>query len=398
MTYIAGRISLIEESQTIGMAKKSRELQAKGINVIGLHFGEPDFDTPDFIKAAAKKAIDEGVTKYTPVAGSPELRKAISEKFLKDNNLKYSYEQIVVSTGAKHALMNVIMSTINPGDEVLVPTPYWVSYSEMIKFAEGIPVYIKSHIDNNFKPDWEAIEKAVTPKTRMFIFSSPNNPTGNVWDHSDMKRLAEIMARHEQILIVADEIYEHIRFNGGHHISIGTFSGMENRVVTVNGVSKAFAMTGWRIGYIGAPLEIAQACEKLQSQFTSGANSIAQAAALAALKGELGPTVAMRKSFEQRRNFMVKRMATIPGVICNQPKGAFYVFPDVSSFYGKSYKDIKIKDAYDLCQYLLEEGHISVVTGNAFGNPECIRISYATTLDNLKIALDRMQSVLEKLK
>lgn len=397
MTRIAERLSTIEESQTIGMAKKTRELQAKGVSIIPLHFGEPDFDTPDHIKEAAIKAIQEGKTKYTPVAGIPELRQAVSEKFSRENGLIYPPDQIVVSTGAKHAIMNVIMSTINPGDEVLVPTPFWVSYSEMIKFAEGVPVYIKTSIHNQFKPDWNEVRDKITSRTRMFLFSSPNNPTGNMLSSEDLAELAKILAPHPNIIVVADEIYEHIIFGEKKHTSIGTFEALKDRVVTVNGVSKAFAMTGWRIGYIGAPADIAKACEKLQSQFTSGANSVAQYASLAALTTSLTPTINMTRAFKERRDFILHRLGKIAGLTCNQPEGAFYVFPEVSNFFGRVYGDYVINNAYDLCIYLLQEGHVSVVSGEAFGNPECIRISYATHMENLAVACDRIEQALARL-
>jgi aspartate aminotransferase len=397
MTRIAERLFTIEESQTIGMAKKTRELQAKGVAVIPLHFGEPDFDTPQYIKDAAKAAIDQGKTKYTPVPGVLEFREAIAQKFRNENGLDYNAENIVVSTGAKHAIMNVIMCTINPGDEVMVPTPYWVSYSEMIKFAGGIPVYINASIHNNFTPNWEEVKAAISPKTKMFLFSSPNNPTGNVFSYADLSHLAEILGPHKNIIVVSDEIYEHIRFGKEKHTSIGTFEQLKDRVVTVNGVSKAFAMTGWRIGYIGAPLDIAKACEKLQSQFTSGANSIAQYASMAAITGDLAPTKAMTKAFEERKNFVTQRLSKIEGIICNQPEGAFYVFPDISSFFGKSFGKLKIENAYDLCIYLLENAHVSLVSGGAFGNGNCVRISYATNLENLALACDKIELALKQL-
>lgn len=397
MTRIAERLFTMEESQTIGMAKKTRELQAKGVSVIPLHFGEPDFDTPQYIKDAAKIAIDQGKTKYTPVAGLLEFREAIARKFNKENGLEYNAENIVVSTGAKHAIMNVIMCTVNPGDEVMVPTPYWVSYSEMIKFAGGVPVYIQSSIHNNFIPNWDDVKAAITPKTKMFLFSSPNNPTGNVFSYNDLAQLAEILGPHKDILVVSDEIYEHIRFGKEKHTSIGTFEQLKDRVVTVNGVSKAFAMTGWRIGYIGAPLDIAKACEKLQSQFTSGANSIAQYASMAAINGDLAPTIAMTKAFEERKNFITARLANIKGIICNKPEGAFYVFPDISSFFGKSFEGKTINNSYDLCIYLLENAHVSLVSGEAFGNDDCVRISYATNIENLAEACNRIEVALKLL-
>jgi len=375
------------------MAKKARELASKGVKVINLSLGEPDFATPKHIVDAAKKAMDDGFTKYTPVAGFADLRQAISDKFLRDNGLHYSPNQIVVSTGAKHSIMNVILSLINPGDEVIVPTPYWVSYTEMIKLSSGKPVFVPSNVGNNYKSPASEIEKAITPKTKMFLFSSPCNPSGSVYTKEELKEIADVFAKYPNIYIVSDEIYEHINFVSKHE-SIGQFESIADRVITVNGVAKAFAMTGWRIGYIGAPEFIAKACEKLQGQFTSGANSIAQRATLAALTGPLEPTKEMAKEFLKRRDLVLKRLEEIQGVKSNIPDGAFYVFPDFSHFIGKTLKGRKITSTRDLCYYLLEEAHVSMVSGEPFGNPECIRISYSVNEEDLNFAFDRLKEAL----
>jgi len=375
------------------MAKKARELSEQGVRVINLSLGEPDFNTPKYIIDAAKKAIDDGFTKYTPVAGFADLRQAISEKFLRENNLHYSPNQIVVSTGAKHSIMNVILSLINPGDEVIVPAPYWVSYSEMIKLASGVPVFVHSKVYENYKTTADNIEAAVTSKTKMFLFSSPCNPSGSVYSKEELKSIADVFAKYPKIFIVSDEIYEHINFVSQHE-SIGQFESIANRVITVNGVAKAFAMTGWRIGYIGAPEFIAKACEKLQGQFTSGANSVAQRATLAALNGSLEDTKAMTAEFLKRRDLVVKRIQEIPGIKTNIPDGAFYLFPDFSYFIGKTLKGRLITSTRELCYYLLEEAHVSLVSGEAFGNPECIRISYSRNEVDLNYAFDRLKNAL----
>ena len=371
------------------MAKKARELSSQGFKVINLSLGEPDFPTPSHIIEAAKTAMDEGFTKYTPVAGFADLRKAISEKFLRDNRLNYSPEQILVSTGAKHSIMNVILSLINTGDEVIIPTPYWVSYSEMVKFAEGKPVFVRSSVEDNYKVSGEDIRAAITPRTRMFLFSSPCNPSGSVYSKEELGEIADALAPYHDIYVVSDEIYEHINFKSKHE-SIGQFDSLSDRVVTVNGVAKAFSMTGWRIGYLGAPLFIAKACEKIQGQFTSGANSISQRASLAALTGTMEPTRKMAAEFLNRRNLVLKRMQEIEGVITNNPDGAFYVFPDFSHFIGKTLKGRQINSTRELCYYLLDEAHVSLVSGEAFGNPECIRISYSVNEKVLDEAFDRI--------
>ncbi|MBP7262191.1 MAG: pyridoxal phosphate-dependent aminotransferase [Bacteroidia bacterium] len=397
MQHPAERLNRIQESQTIGMAKLARALAAEGKDVINLSFGEPDFQTPQHIKDAAKKAIDDGFTFYTPVPGYPELRKAISEKFKNDNHLNYPFDQIVVSTGAKHAIMNTVLALINPGDEVIIPTPYWVSYSEMVKLAEGVPVFVHTTVENDFKPSVEQIKAAITPRTRLFMFSSPCNPTGSVFSKEELKAMADLFAQYPEIYIIADEIYEHITFEGKHE-SIAQFPEIFERVITVNGVSKGFAMTGWRIGYIGAAKWIAEACEKIQGQFTSGTCSIAQRAALAAITNDLKPTFDMREQFRKRRDLVLELMKEIPGFKLNKPTGAFYVFPDVSYYFGKSFEGKIISDAQDLCMFLLNHAHVSLVTGEAFGNGNYIRFSYAASEENLRKALSRIKQALSELK
>ncbi|MFM9943859.1 MAG: pyridoxal phosphate-dependent aminotransferase [Bacteroidia bacterium] len=392
-TRLANRVFYFEESQTLEMAKKARELSAQGVKVINLSLGEPDFATPKFILDAAKKAMDDGFTKYSPVAGFLDLRQAISDKFLRDNGLHYSPNQIVVSTGAKHSIMNVILALINPGDEVIIPNPYWVSYSEMVKLSSGKPVFVPSNVSNNYKSPASAIEAAITSKTKMFLFSSPCNPSGSAYSRKELNEIADVFARYPNIYIVSDEIYEHINFISKHE-SIGQFNAVADRVITVNGVAKAFAMTGWRIGYIGAPEFIANACEKLQGQFTSGANSIAQRATLAALNGSLEPTKNMAKEYLKRRDLVLKRLSEIDGVKTNVPDGAFYVFPDFSYFIGKTLKGRVINSTRDLCYYLLDEANVSMVSGEAFGNPECIRISYSLNETDLNYAFDRVKEAL----
>lgn len=396
MLHLADRLNRFSESQTIGMAKLGRELASKGHDVISLSFGEPDFQTPQHIKDAAKAAIDEGMTFYTPVAGYPDLRKAISDKFLRENNLKYDTDQIVVSVGAKHSIMNVVLCTVNPGDEVIIPKPYWVSYAAMVKLAEGVPVHINTTVGNDFKITPEQLEAAITPKTSLFIFSSPCNPTGSLYSKEELAGLAEVFAKHPDIYIVSDEIYEHINFMGKHE-SIAQFESIRERVITVNGVSKGFAMTGWRIGYIGACKEIAQSCEKMQGQFTSGACSIAQRAALAALTHDLKPTYEMRDAFLRRRNLVLEMMKDIPGLKTNVPGGAFYVFPDVSAFFGKTDGVHHVSNSEDLCMYLLNTAYVSLVSGDAFGDENCLRFSYAAADEKLIQAVDRIKVALSKL-
>ena len=394
--YLAKRLEYINEPQTIAMAKLSRELAAKGHDVISLSLGEPDFVTPKHIIEAAKKAMDDGFTFYTPVAGIPELRQAICEKLKRDNQLDYTPEQIVVSTGAKQSLMNTVMALINPEDEVIIPTPYWVSYSEMVKLMEGVPVFIKSTVAQNYKINAKQLEAAITPKTKAFMFSSPCNPTGSVYSKSELAELAAVFAKHPQIIILADEIYEHINFVGKHE-SIAQFDSIKERVVIINGMSKGYAMTGWRIGYIATNTIIAKACEKIQGQYTSGTNSIAQKASVAALTGTQEPTIEMQRAYARRQELVITGLSNINGLICNTPEGAFYAFPDVSYFLGKKFNDYTIHTATDLCMYLLNEMHVSMVTGEAFGAPECVRIAYATSDEKLSIAMQRIKTGLEQL-
>jgi len=397
MSLISDRINQLEESQTIKMAKLGRELAEKGHAVVNLSFGEPDFNTPEHIREAAKLAIDQGYSHYTPVAGYPELRKAIVEKLKRENNLDYTFDQIVCSTGAKQSLANILMCLINPGEEVIIPTPYWVSYSELVKLAEGVSVFIPTDEKSHFKITADQLEKAISPKTKLFLFSSPNNPTGSVYSKDELASLVKVFEKYPNIYIVSDEIYEHINYRGKHE-SIAEFSSIKDRVILVNGVSKAFAMTGWRLGYMAASKEISKACEKLQSQVTSGTSSITQRASLAALSENLEPTIEMRKSFLRRRNMMYERLKAIPGLEVDLPDGAFYFFPRVNAFFGKSNGETLIHNAGDLCLYLLNEAHVSTVQGDAFGSDDHIRISYAASDEELTKALDSIEIALNKLK
>ena len=395
--YLSERVNQLNESATIAMARLSRELSDQGHNIISLSLGEPDFTTPKVICDAAKKAIDDGFTHYPPISGFGDLRKAIAEKFKRENNLDFKPEQIVVSTGAKQSIANVVMCVINPGDEVIVPAPYWVSYSQVIELAGGIPVYIQAKMENDFKPTAQQIKNAITPKTKMLIYSSPCNPTGSMFRKEELSAIAEVIAPHPQIYILSDEIYEHIHFEMQHE-SIAQFDFIKERVIVVNGVSKGYAMTGWRIGYIGAPLNVAKACDKMQGQFTSGASSIAQKAALAAVSLDWKQFDFMRESFLKRRDLMLKLLREIPGLEMNQPPGAFYIFPDVSFYFGKKNGSTTVNNATDLCMYLLSDAKVSVVTGEAFGDNNCIRISYATSEDLLMEAAKRIKESLSKLK
>jgi aspartate aminotransferase len=396
MNPLAHRVDYINEPQTIAMAKLARELMAQGKDVISLSLGEPDFETPIHIKEAAKKAIDAGYSYYTPVAGIPELRQAISEKFKRDNNLLYQLDEIIVSTGAKHSIMNAVMALVNPGDEVLIPTPYWVSYSEMAKLMEGVPVFIKSSVEQNYKINAAQLEAAITPKSKLFIFSSPCNPTGSVYSEAELAELVKVFEKYPNIYIISDEIYEHINFVG-KHVSMASFESIKNRVITVNGLSKGFSMTGWRLGYIGASKTIVQACEKIQSQYTSGTSHITQRAAIAALSGDMKPTHDMVSAFKKRRELVVNGLNEISGLKNTLPEGAFYAFPEVSFYYGKSYQGKKINDSTDLCMYLLHEACVSLVPGDGFGAPECLRMSYATGEEKLTEALKRIKEGLSKL-
>ena len=396
MIQLSKRLMEMEESATIAMSRKSRELKGEGKDIISLSLGEPDFFTPQFIKDAASKAMEDNFTMYTPVEGYDDLRESISLKFKRDNGLNYSKDQIVVSTGAKQSIANVVLSLIGPGDEVIVPAPYWVSYLEIVKVAEGKSVVVNAGIEDDFKVSAEDLERAITPKTKLIIFSTPCNPTGSVYSKEELKAWAEVLQRHPNVMVIADEIYEHINFTGKHE-SLAQFPEIYNQVITVNGVSKAWAMTGWRLGYIGAPKEIASACNKIQGQFTSGTCSITQKAAIAAMKAE--PTVLkdMITAFHSRRDLVISALNTIKGVKTNLPEGAFYVFPDISYFIGKSYEGTTIKTAEDLAMFLLSDALVALVSGEAFGDPNCIRISYAASEETLTEAMKRIKSSLEKL-
>lgn len=396
MAKLAQRVQNMTESATIAMAAKSRAMKQQGIDVISLSLGEPDFKTPEHIQEAAKQAIDEAYFYYTPVPGFLDLRQAISNKFKRDNNLDYKPEQIVTSTGAKQTLVNLMMALINPGDEVIIPAPFWVSYAGQVELMEGKVVAIQAGIENNFKITAEQLEAAITPKTKAFVFSSPCNPTGSVYNKEELAALAEVFTKHPQITIIADEIYELINYKGEHY-SIGAIDSIKDRVVTVNGVSKGFAMTGWRLGYMGAPLEIAKACIKIQGQYTSGTNAITQQATIAALNGDYAPSYKMRDEFLKRRNTVGALLKEIDGLKVNVPDGAFYFFPDVSAFYGKSNGDYKINNNNDISSYLLEEAHLATVSGAAFGNQNCIRLSYASAEPLLIEAVSRMKDALSKL-
>ncbi|MFZ6664136.1 pyridoxal phosphate-dependent aminotransferase [Peijinzhouia sedimentorum] len=388
----------MEESATLAMAAKARELKSQGVNVISLSLGEPDFATPDHIREAAKDAVDEGKWfTYPPVAGYPDLRQAIAKKLREENGLESQAENIVVSAGAKQSIANVMMCLLNPGDEVVVFSPFWVSYAEIIKLAEGTPVYIHGGVEQGFKATAAQLEAAITDKTKAIIYSSPCNPTGAVFSKDELKAIAQVMSKHPNVFIIADEIYEHINFSG-KHISIGTFPEVKDQVITVNGFSKGFAMTGWRVGYVSAPVSIAKACEKIQGQFTSGICSIAQRAALAAISGDLSPTIAMGKVYKERKKLVMDRLSEIPNIKMNDPEGAFYAFPDVSHYFGKSDGTTTINNADELALYILKEAHVSVVTGGAFGSPECIRISFAASNDDLIDALKRIKNLLVTLK
>ncbi len=386
-------INNLSESQTLAMTRLSRELQAQGKDVISLSIGEPDFDTPDFIKEAAKKAIDENYTHYTPVPGYPELRTAIANKLKRDNGLDHNADQIVVSTGAKHSLANVSLSLLNPDDEVIIPAPYWVSYHEIIKLAGAKPVSIPTTIEQDFKVTPNELKQYITDKTRMIWFSTPCNPSGSVYTKEELKEIADLIKDYPNIFIVSDEIYEHINFMSKHE-SIAQFDTIKEQVIVVNGVSKGFAMTGWRIGYIAAPKWVADACTKMQGQFTSGTSSISQKAAQAAMEAEPNVTEEMRKAFEKRRELVLNLMGEIPGIKLNNPKGAFYVFPDVSSYYGKSDGETTINNGTDLCMFLLNKGLVALVTGEAFGDPNCIRLSYAASEEVLIEAIKRIKNTL----
>lgn len=397
MAVLSHRLKLFTESQTLMMAKLSRELKSKGVDIINLTLGEPDFTTPTHIKEAAKAAIDQNYSYYTPVVGYLDLREAVCRKLKRENNLEYTADQIVVSTGAKQSIANAILATINAGDEVLVPTPYWVSYSEMIKLAEGIPVFIPASVETHFKITPKQLEEAITKKTKMLIFSSPCNPTGSVYTKDELEAFANILEKYPNIWIISDEIYEHINYLSGHQ-SIAQFEKIKERTIIINGLSKAFAMTGWRLGYMAASTELAKACDKMQGQFTSATSSISQRAAIAALDGGLAPTLAMREEYKRRRDLVYALLQDIPGMITNLPDGAFYFFPDISYFFGKKHENGTIENAEDLCMYILHDAHVSLVTGAAFGSPNNIRFSYASSEEILREGMKRIKESLAKLK
>lgn len=396
MAQLSDRLNRLSPSATLAMSQKSSEMKAQGIDVINLSVGEPDFNTPDHIKDAAKKAVDENYSRYSPVPGYPELRKAIVAKLQKENNLEYGLNEVLVSNGAKQCVCNAVMALVNNGDEVIVPAPYWVSYPQMVKLAGGTPVYVNAGFEQNFKMTPQQLEAAITPKTKMLILCSPSNPTGSVYSKEELKALAEVIRRHDDLYVLADEIYEHINYVGRHE-SIAQFDGMKERCIIVNGVSKAYAMTGWRIGYMAAPEWIIKGCNKLQGQYTSGPCSVSQKAAEAAYTLDQGCVEDMRLAFERRRNLVVKLAKEIEGLEVNVPEGAFYLFPKCSSFFGKHTDGYVINNATDLAMYLLEVGHVATVSGDAFGDPECIRFSYATSDDNLREAMRRIKETLARL-
>ena len=393
MTQISDRLNRLAPSATLAMSQKSGEMKAQGVDVINMSVGEPDFNTPDHIKEAAKKAIDENYSRYSPVPGYVELRKAISNKLKNENGLEYSVNEILVSNGAKQSVCNTVMALVNDGEEVIIPAPYWVSYPQMVKLAGGVPVIVEAGFEQNFKMTPEQLEAAITPKTRMIILCSPSNPTGSVYSAEELAALAEVIKRHDNLYVLADEIYEHINYIGKHH-SIAHVDGMRERTIIVNGVSKAYAMTGWRIGFIAAPEWIVKGCNKLQGQYTSGPCSVSQKAAEAAYTTSQECVETMRKAFERRRDLIVELASQIPGLEVNKPEGAFYLFPKCSSFFGKSYNGKTINNSTDLAMFLLEVGHVAPVGGDAFGDPYCFRMSYATSDDNIREALKRIKDTL----
>ena len=397
MAQLSDRLQRLAPSATLAMSQKSSEMKAQGIDVINMSVGEPDFNTPDHIKEAAKKAVDENYSRYSPVPGYPDLRKAIVAKLKNENNLDYSVNEILVSNGAKQSVCNTVMALVNPGDEVIIPAPYWVSYPQMVKLAGGNPVIVEAGFDQNFKMTPEQLEAAITPKTRLIILCSPSNPTGSVYSKEELAGLADVIKQHEDLFVLTDEIYEHINYIGRHE-SIAQFEGMKERAIIVNGVSKAYAMTGWRIGYIAAPEWIVKGCNKLQGQYTSGPCSVSQKAAEFAYVSSQECVEQMRQAFERRRNLIVELAKDIPGLEVNVPEGAFYLFPKCSSFFGKSDGTTVVKNSTDLALYLLEKGHVATVGGDAFGDPECFRMSYATSDDNIREAMRRIKESLAELK
>ena len=396
MNQLSDRLNRLSPSATLAMSQKSQELKAQGVDVINMSVGEPDFNTPDAIKEAAIKAVNENYSRYSPVPGYPVLRNAIVEKLKKENGLEYTAAQISVSNGAKQSVCNVIMALVNPGDEVIVPAPYWVSYPEMVKLADGTPVTVYAGIEQNFKITGAQLEAAITPKTKMLILCSPSNPTGSVYSKEELKELADVLAKYPNVFIVADEIYEHINYIGRHE-SIAQFEEIRDRVIIVNGVSKAYAMTGWRIGFIAAAEWIVKGCNKLQGQYTSGPCSVSQIASVEAYVGSQEPVAEMQKAFQRRRDLIVQLTKEIPGLEVNVPEGAFYLFPKCSSFFGKSYNGQTIKDSDDLAMYLLTEAHVATVGGASFGAPDCFRMSYATSDENIAEAIKRIKEALAKL-
>ena len=393
---LSSRLDLFAEPETLKMAKLGRELRAKGIDVIDLSLGEPDFDTPDHIKSALKKAVDDNYSHYTPVAGYPDLREAVCTKLKRDNNLDYKPENILVSTGAKQSLANVVMAIVNKGDDVVIPTPYWVTYSEIVKLAEGKVTLVRTSIENKYKLTAEELEAALTPTTSLFIFSSPCNPSGSVYTKEELAALAEVFRKYPDVFIISDEIYEYINFVGKHE-SIAQFEDLKDRIIIINGLSKGYAMTGYRLGYIAANPDVIKACEKLQGQYTSGTNAVTQRGAIAALTGDLAPSVEMNKEFGRRRERMLGLLKAIPGIQIAEPDGAFFVFPVVTAYFGKKNGEELIKDADDLCMYLLNTAHVSTVTGRAFGEPTCIRISFANSMQKIEDAMARITAALANL-
>lgn len=397
MAQLSDRLNRLAPSATLAMSQKSSEMKAQGIDVINMSVGEPDFNTPDHIKNAAKEAVDNNYSRYSPVPGYADLRKAIAAKLKRENNLEYKINEILVSNGAKQSVCNTVMALVNDGDEVIIPTPYWVSYPQMVKLAGGNPVFINAGFEQNFKITAQQLEDAITPKTRLLILCSPSNPTGSVYTKDELESLAEVIKSHEDLFVLADEIYEHINYTGRHE-SIAQFPGMKERSIIVNGVSKAYAMTGWRIGFIAAPEWIVKGCNKLQGQYTSGPCSVSQKAAEAAYTLPQDCVEEMRKAFERRRNLIVELAKDIPGLEVNTPQGAFYLFPKCSSFYGKSDGKRTINNSTDFAMYLLEVGHVATVAGDAFGDPECFRMSYATSDENIREAMSRIKDVLSRMK
>lgn len=394
---LSSRLQRFSEPETLRMAKMGRELRAKGFDVIDLSLGEPDFDTPQHIKEAAKKAVDENWSHYAPVAGYPDLREAVCTKLKRDNNLDYKPENILVSTGAKQSIANLIMAVVDAGDEVIIPTPYWVSYSEIVKMSEGVPVMIRTSAASGYKVSAAEVEAAITPKTKLFMFSSPCNPTGAVYTKTELQALAEVFRKYPEVYIMSDEIYEYINYNGKHE-SIAQFDDIKDRVIIINGLSKGFAMTGYRLGYIAGAPDVVKACEKIQGQITSGANAVTQRAAIVALTTDLAPSHAMVTEFEQRKKVIMQLLSELPGVTCNEPDGAFYVFPNISYYFGKSDGTTTVNNSDELCFYILENAHVTTVTGKAFGEDQCIRIAYTNSQAKIQEGMARIKNVLSKLK